>query len=259
MFRALLKKRANAIPYALPSPYPRKKTERTTMLTIDIVSDAVCPWCFIGKRHLDTALAELSRSGQIAAVQRHWHPFLLDAHTPTEGEPYGEFMLRKFADPARVSAVLARVRNAGREAGIDFAFDKIALRPNTLRAHRLLHRCQLEHKDNPADPTHALAESLFQAHFIDGQDIGDLPTLAALGAPYLGIPAADLAIWLAGEQYADAVLSQAQRLPEMLGIGGVPFFIINGSIGLSGAQPPRAFIEAITQALAEQQDAPPPA
>lgn len=223
------------------------------MLTIDIVSDAVCPWCFIGKRHLDTALAELAKQGQAQPVRLHWHPFLLDAHTPVAGEPYQEFLLRKFADPERVRSVLERVNTAGREAGIPFAFDRIVLRPNTLRAHRLLHRSQLQHKDNPEDPSHLLAEALFRAHFMDGQDIGDIPTLAALAAPYLATPAADLEVWLAGEQYADAVLTQAQRLPEMLGIGGVPFFVINGCIGLSGAQPPRAFLAAFDEAQAQNQ------
>ena len=227
------------------------------MLTIDIVSDAVCPWCFIGKRHLDTALAELAKAGQLPELRIHWHPFLFDAHTPEQGESYQEFLLRKFGDPARVMSVLERVRNAGRESGIDFAFEKILLRPNTLRAHRLLHRCQLQHQHDPADPSHALAEAIFQAHFIDGLDIGDLPTLAALAAPFLATPAADLEVWLAGDQYAETVLSQAQRLPEMLGIGGVPFFVINGRVGLSGAQPPGAFLSAIAEAQAEaSQDAP---
>lgn len=132
------------------------------MLTIEIVSDVVCPWCFIGKRRLETALAMVRRDIPDFACQTIWRPFFLNPDTPPEGEPYLPFLVNKFGSREKVEELFERVREAGRAYGLDYAFEKIALRANTLKAHRLLHWAQA--KGN-AD---ALIERLFAAQFQRG-------------------------------------------------------------------------------------------
>lgn len=111
-------------------------------LRIDVVSDVVCPWCFIGKRHLDVALAGWRQNHPEVPVAITWQPYFLNPDTPEHGEPYRPFLERKFGGALAVDELQARVAAAGRRAGVEFAFDKIALRANTLRAHRLLHHAQ---------------------------------------------------------------------------------------------------------------------
>ena len=120
-------------------------------LTVDVVSDVVCPWCFIGKRHLDAAL-ELWREEQPACeVTVHWRPFFLNPDTPEAGEPYRPFLEKKFGGPEQVEELWQRVSAAGRSAGIAFAFEKIELRANTLNAHRLIHYAQSHTPEVGAD------------------------------------------------------------------------------------------------------------
>ena len=108
-------------------------------LTIDVVSDVVCPWCFIGKRHLDRALELWHAEQPQGELAIRWHPFFLNPDTPESGEPYRPFLERKFGGPQQLAQILQRVGAAGRTAGIEFAFEKIELRANTLNAHRLIH------------------------------------------------------------------------------------------------------------------------
>jgi hypothetical protein len=112
------------------------------MLTIEIVSDVVCPWCFIGTRRLETAIALVRDQIPDFTYQTRWLPFFLNPDTPPEGEPYLPFLERKFGSRAAVEALFGRIREAGRAYGIDYAFEKIELRANTLRAHRLIHWAQ---------------------------------------------------------------------------------------------------------------------
>lgn len=206
--------------------------------TIDIVSDVVCPWCFIGKRHLETALA---RFGQ--PVTLRWLPFFLNPDTPPEGKPYRPFLEKKFGGPEALAGLWARVRAAGQKADISFAFEKIALRANTLPAHRLIHRFQQQ-----GGATDALVEAIFSAGFCEGRFIGDPAVLADLAAQCGESREATLA-WLQSDAEADAVLAQAERIRRM-GIDGVPFFIFNGKLAVSGAQPPEVLLDALHQATA---------
>jgi predicted DsbA family dithiol-disulfide isomerase len=210
-------------------------------LTIDIVSDVVCPWCFIGKRRLEAALAMLAGERPEAAVTIRWLPYFLNPDTPPEGEPYRPFLEKKFGGAAQVDALLARVAEAGRSAGIAFAFERIRLRANTLNAHRLIHRLQLRGLGD------AVVERLFAAHFLNGQHVGDLDVLADIAAA-CGDDRAAARAYLAAEEDAETIRAQA-RQAQASGIGGVPHFVFNGRIALGGAQAPEAMLATIRQAL----------
>lgn len=208
-------------------------------LVIDVVSDVVCPWCFIGKRHLEAALAGLP--DEAGAVVR-WHPFELNPDLPAEGIDRRGYLEAKFGGPARAAEIYARVREAGRRAGIDFDFDAIARQPNTRDAHRLVAWAQA------SGDAGALVERLFRAYFLEGRFVGDRDTLAALAAD-AGYDAAAARAWLASGQGEDAVAAAQSRL-RTLGVTGVPFFVFGGTVGLSGAQPPEAMREAIARVRA---------
>ena len=207
-------------------------------ITIDIVSDVVCPWCFIGKRHLDAALAQFGQP-----VTLRWLPFFLNPDTPPEGEPYRPFLEKKFGGPEALVGIWGRVREAGRKAGIAFEFDKIALRANTFAAHRLIHRVQQQ-----GGATEALVEAIFAAGFCEGRFIGDPAVLADLAAQ-CGADRGETLAWLQSDAETAVVLTQEQHVRQM-GIDGVPFFIFNGKLAVSGAQPPEVLLDALRQASA---------
>lgn len=144
------------------------------MLKIDIVSDIVCLWCFIGKRRLEAALAIVRKIQPDFAVETRWLPFFLNPDTPPEGEPYRPFLERKFGGKAPVEALFQQVRDAGLPYGLNYAFEKIRLRANTLQAHRLLFWAQ---QRGNAD---TLIERLFVAQFQRGEEIGTLATLTRI-------------------------------------------------------------------------------
>lgn len=213
-------------------------------IQIDVISDVVCPWCFIGKRHLDAALARWAVENPDSAVSVHWHPYFLNPDTPDSGEPYRPFLEKKFGGPEKLAEIWARVNAAGQAAGIAFAFEKIELRANTLSAHRLIHHAQKV----GAGGTALLVEKLFAAQFIDGRHVGDRDVLADIAAD-CGMDRAAIRAYLDTEEDADTVFSAALRA-QRTGVSGVPFFIFNGTVALSGAQPPEAMLEAMRQATA---------
>ena len=212
------------------------------VLTIDVISDVVCPWCFIGKRRLEAALRELRAERPDVVPTIRWLPYFLNPDTPEEGEPYRPFLERKFGGPERLAQIWAQIAEAGRTAGIAFAFERIEVRANTLRAHRLIHRAQ---RDGDAG---ALVERLFAAQFLQGENLGEAAVLARLAAECGEDEAAALAYLQSGED-AEAVRDEAARA-QRLGINGVPFFILAGRYGVAGAQPPEVLLEALRQSLA---------
>ena len=229
-------------------------------LTIDVVSDVVCPWCFIGKRHLDRALHLWQAEQPQCAVAVHWHPFFLNPDTPESGEPYRPFLEKKFGGPEKLAEIWQRVSAAGRTAGIEFAFEKIELRANTLNAHRLIHYAQ--RVMSPAKPetvsladgadgtaVNRLIEGLFAAQFLAGRYIGDRAVLAAV-AGECGMDRDAVQRYLDTAEDADTVRAAATEMQRM-GIGGVPFFIFNKRMGASGAQPPEALLQAMRDAARE--------
>ena len=215
------------------------------ILDIDLVSDFVCPWCFLGKVRLDRALAELRVSRPDLDVRVNWLPFFLNPDTPAAGEPYREFLEAKFGGPIKAEAVLDKVRAVAADDGLVYAFERIQTRPNTLAAHRLMYRAQAQ--GQKPERIQALGHALFAAHFQEGRDIGDLDTLADIAAA-CGERREAVREWLAGRGEVDNVKRMAEGVRRQ-GIEGVPFFILNRKMALSGAQSAAVLGAAILQSL----------
>ena len=215
------------------------------ILDIDLVSDFVCPWCFLGKVRLDRALAELRVSRPDLDVRVNWLPFFLNPDTPAAGEPYREFLEAKFGGPIKAEAVLDKVRAVAADDGLVYAFERIQTRPNTLAAHRLMYRAQAQ--GQKPERIQALGHALFAAHFQEGRDIGDLDTLADIAAAN-GERREVVREWLAGRGEVDKVKRMAEGVRRQ-GIEGVPFFILNRKMAVSGAQSAAVLGAAILQSL----------
>jgi predicted DsbA family dithiol-disulfide isomerase len=203
-------------------------------LVIDVVSDVVCPWCYLGKRRLDAALAQ----GDGAQVR--WRPYQLDPTIPAGGLERKAYMRAKFRDEARIADAHARLTALGQEAGIAFDFAAIDRAPNTLDAHRLI-RFATE-----AGKADEVVERLFAAYFEQGRDIGDRAVLAEIGAA-AGLD--DVAARLAGEEGADAVRAEIEAAQRM-GVEGVPFFVFASKYAVSGAQSEEVLRQAMAEARA---------
>ena len=214
-------------------------------LQVDVISDVVCPWCYIGKRRLEAALARLREAEPDLLVDVRWHPFQLNPDLPREGTDRRGYLEAKFGGPERAQQIYARVSAAGRTVDIPFAFDAIEKQPNTLDAHRLVAWAQGRHEGD----LDALVERLFRAYFVDGRFIGDRDELARV-AQEAGFDADDARAMLASAAL-DAEVSDADRRARELGVGGVPFFIFNGKTAVSGAQEPDTLLDAIAQARAK--------
>ena len=215
------------------------------ILDIDLVSDFVCPWCFLGKVRLDRALAELKAARPDLDVRVNWLPFFLNPDTPAAGEPYRAFLEAKFGGPIKAEAVLDKVRAVAADDGLVYAFERIQTRPNTLAAHRLMYRAQAQ--GQKPERIQALGHALFAAHFQEGRDIGDLDTLADIAAA-CGERREAVREWLAGRGELDKVKRMAEGVRRQ-GIEGVPFFILNRKMALSGAQSAAVLGAAILQSL----------
>jgi predicted DsbA family dithiol-disulfide isomerase len=211
------------------------------MTTIEIVSDLVCPWCFIGLRRLDAAIAEVRRDLPGFACEKRWRPFFLNPDTPPEGEPYRPFLEKKFGGRAPVEALFERVRDAGKVWGVTYAFEKIEVRANTLQAHRLIHWAQQR------GDAERLVERLFMAQFQRGERIGD-PALLVRVAEECGYPSDEVERYLASSQDEDTLRATERRFREM-GISMVPTFIVDGRQVVVGAEDPAILAAAIRQAL----------
>lgn len=214
-------------------------------VAIDIVSDLVCPWCFIGKHRLAQAVALVQAKHPETRFQFSWLPYFLNPDTPIKGEPYRAFLEAKFGGPTQVAKLQMEVADAGREAGVEFDFDRIVTRPNTLRAHRLVYRAQsIGHR--PAE-IEALVERLFVAHFQRGEDIGDIETLADIAAE-CGDRKDEIVSFLESSDSTQQVKSLVGKVGG-LGVTGVPFYIIQRRLAVSGAQTGEVLAAAIMQAM----------
>ncbi|MFC2967441.1 DsbA family oxidoreductase [Acidimangrovimonas pyrenivorans] len=194
------------------------------MIRLDIFSDPVCPWCYIGKTLLDRALE--SRPGHPFRVE--WHPFQLNPEMPAEGMDRRTYLEAKFGGPERATAVYGKIAEAARAAGVDIDFERIARTPNTLDAHRLIHWAGLEGKQT------AVVGALFRAYFREGRDIGDPEVLAAIGAA-CGLDGEMIARLLASEADRAAIAKRDAHARER-GINAVPTFILADQYVLPGAQ-----------------------
>jgi predicted DsbA family dithiol-disulfide isomerase len=209
-------------------------------LKIDVVSDIVCPWCFIGKRKLEVALAELDNSEPALGVEVRWHPFQLNPDLPADGISRASYVERKFGGAERAAQVYARVTDAGEAVGIPFRFDRIERQPNTLDGHRLIAWAQRQRDATP------LVERLFSAFFLEGRPMDDRDELARVAAES-GWSREDALAMLDSRAMHEEVQSESREALDV-GIQGVPFFIFNGSIAVSGAQDPARLLEAVAAA-----------
>ena len=212
--------------------------------TIDVVSDVVCPWCYIGKRRLAAALNRIAQRRGDVDFRVSWHPFQLNPELPADGVDRKRYLEDKFGGPERAAEIYARVREAGASVGIPFAFERVLRQPNTLDAHRLIGWAQ---RQRAAD---GLVEALFRAYFIDGRYLGDRGELAAIAAE-AGFAAAAAQTMLDGAEGVDEVRSMDARVRE-LGVTGVPFFIFDNRFAVSGAQEAEALVGVIEEALAAE-------
>jgi len=207
-------------------------------MRIDIVSDAICPWCYIGKRHLEAALPVLAAEGLDFTVQ--WHAFQLNPDMPREGMDRLASRLKKFGSIERVRELEARLDQAAANAGLAFRQDLIRRTPNTVQAHRLI---WLAEEKNLQD---AVVERLFAGFFIEGADIGDDVALADLAAS-AGLERDEVATFLAGDRGREDVLA-SDRNARAAGISGVPSFFLEGHFLFSGAMPPADIADTLRRA-----------
>lgn len=208
---------------------------------IDVVSDVVCPWCFVGKRRLEQAL-QLTPD---LTTTVYWRPFQLDGTVPKGGIARADYLNRKFGAD-RAKDMYGRLERIGEEVGIAFAFDRIKTQPNTLDAHRLLRWAQ------DVGTQSAVKERLLTLFFLEGADIGDPEILADVGAAN-GLDRATTLRLLGGATDEAEVREEVASIQRM-GINGVPFFIFNNRVGASGAQPAETLVQGMRQSLASDED-----
>jgi predicted DsbA family dithiol-disulfide isomerase len=205
-------------------------------LHIDVISDVICPWCYVGKRRLEKAIAAHGKP-----VKVRWLPFQLNPTMPKEGISRREYRTKKFGSWERSLELDAQMVAVGETEGIHFACDQIERTPNTLDAHRLI---WLADQQGIQD---AIMEALFRAYFTEGRDISNRQTLIDVVAE-VGLNRNRAESVLNSNDGLEA-LKEAEGLSQRHRVDGVPFFIINGKITLGGAQPPDAFLEAFKQAV----------
>lgn len=211
------------------------------MIRIDIVSDVVCPWCFVGKRRLERALVAES-PGEIVVG---WRPYQLNPDLPPDGMDRREYMRAKFGEE-RIAEIHKRLTAIGLEEGIPFDFDAIKRAPNTLKAHRLIKYAEAKGLQDQ------LVEALFTGYFMRGQDVGDTATLAEI-AGALGMDTADVAAYLDGTD-DEAETLEAIDFARQIGVQGVPCFIVERKYAISGAQSPEAFAQVFARVRAEREN-----
>jgi len=206
-------------------------------MTIDVVSDVVCPWCYLGKRRLEATLA--LRKDIVPEIR--WRPFFLDPTVPREGKPRVDYITGKFGSLERIKPAHERLVGLGKEAGIDFHFTDIEKQPNTLDAHRLINWASAQGK---AD---AVVENLFADFFVNGANLTDRSVLADIGGR-AGLDRKTVLADLESDKDEELVRKQAHAASAS-GIGGVPFYVFGGKVAVAGAQEPEMLSSAIDQAL----------
>jgi len=215
-------------------------------LTIDIWSDIACPWCYVGKRRFEAALARFAHRD---AVQVTWHSFELDPHAPrvhADGVSYAARLARKYGTTvAEAASMIANMTRVGAAEGLDLQFERVRT-GNTFDAHRVL---QLA-KRHGHEVQHAVKERLLRAYMSEGEALGDPAVLARLGAE-AGLDPDEVSRTLSSDALVDEVRADERQAAE-LGIRGVPFFVIGWRYGVSGAQPPDVLLGALEQAWSER-------
>jgi len=217
-------------------------TTTTTPITIDVYADVVCPWCYIGVRRLEQALA--THAG--TRVERRWRPFQLRPEMPSKGEAWQAFVAEKLGGEDRAAAAFEHVTELGHHDGIDFRFDLVTRAPNTADAHRLVLFARAQGRE------WAVADALLRAYFSEGRDLNDRDDLLAVAAG-AGLDTTEVDALLAGDEHVDDVL-ESQRIAKRLGVTGVPFYVIDDRYGVSGAQPVETFERVLERVGAERSE-----
>ncbi|TPJ43629.1 DsbA family protein [Mesorhizobium sp. B2-3-13] len=209
-------------------------------ITVDVVSDVVCPWCFIGQKRLDKAIAA---AGDVE-VHIRWRPFQLDPTIPPQGKDRRDYMLAKFGSEERIREIHARIEPLGEAEGISFAFDAIKVTPNTLDAHRLIRWAGAAGED----VQNRLVRRLFQLNFEEGVNVGDHMVLVE-AAREAGMDASVVETLLPSDADVEAVRTEIATASRM-GITGVPCFLLEGKYAVMGAQDADTLADAIRQVAA---------
>ncbi len=211
-------------------------SDQATALCIDVYSDVICPWCYVGKRRLERALNGWNGS---VPVKISWKPFQLNPAMPKSGMDRRRYLEAKFGGPEAAQSIYDHVAAAGTAERIPFAFDRIARTPNTFAAHRLIWLAGHQGKQDE------MVEMLFRRYFVEGGDIGNVETLAQAAAD-VGFDRTAIEGCLAGDEGGNEVQAE-EAAGRRLGIRAVPYFVINGTSVLSGAQPPEEFLAAFRE------------
>ncbi|GAA1989432.1 protein disulfide isomerase FrnE [Microbacterium pumilum] len=219
----------------------------TDAIKIDVWSDIACPWCYIGKRNLEKGLAEASTDDNAPRVEVTYHSFELSPDTPTdfEGDESAYLAQHKGISADQARQMLERVTGVAAAAGLEYRFDLLK-HTNTVKAHELLHFAKEQGRQLD------LAERLMSAYFTEGRHLGRDDELVSL-ATDVGLNAADAREALQSGRFLPAVRTD-QAQAEAYGINGVPFFVIDGKYGVSGAQPAEAFTQIVRQVWAEHRE-----
>ncbi len=208
-------------------------------ITLDVISDTICPWCYIGKRRLEQALSQRPDLD----IEVYWRPYQLDPTIPPGGIERASYLERKFGGPDAARSIYARIEEAGEAEGIPFAFDRIAVTPSTLDSHRLIRWAAT------AGVQDAVVERLFALYFTEGQDIGD-PNVLVSAAGDAGMDADLVANLLQGESDIDLVEKEI-ALAQQIGVTGVPCFVFAHRYAVMGAQEPASIVDAIDRVSTE--------
>ena len=211
-------------------------------LTIDVISDVVCPWCYIGKRRLEAALALWAKDHPGDQPRVQWHPFELNPTMARTGMDRQQYLAEKFGGPERAKQIYARVEAAGAEVGIPFEFGLMQIQPNTVQAHRLVAWAA------DAARQGELMEVLFRGYFLEQRDLTSDAVLAALAAS-AGLDGEAALAFLGTDVGMDDVRTE-EAAAQRMGVSGVPFFVIDQRFGLSGAQPEGEIVAAMEEAFA---------
>jgi predicted DsbA family dithiol-disulfide isomerase len=209
-------------------------------MKIDIYSDTICPWCFIGKRRLERALAERPQP----ELELTWRPFQLNPEMPAGGMERQRYLELKFGGPAGAKQIYDNVRQTGQSEGIDFAFERLERTPNTLDSHRLIRLA------GEAGRQDAVVQALFDAYFLEARDIGDIDVLVA-AAEAGGLEGPQARAYLESDKDAEVVKAEDARARK-IGIQGVPTYILASKYVLSGAHPPEVLFHMFE--LGHQED-----
>ena len=218
------------------------------LMRLDIVSDAICPWCYVGKRHMEAALAMLAAEG--IRFDMKWNPFQLNPDMPLEGVERRAYRIQKFGSWEKSQQLDARITDAAAGAGLEFHMERLTRTPNTLKAHRLI---ALAGREGVQD---AVMEALFQSYFLNGGDIGDDTVLLDCAAQG-GLDRAKVATFLATDEGLAEIQAQ-EHAARSAGVSGVPSFFLEGHSLFSGAMPAEQMAQAFRHAyriLSEQKAA----